>query len=150
MPGRSKKSLRCVAGLAMLVLCHPPCPCYDGDGEDRGMLTGGVLDPAAWHIVFLGVAPEKDIDRGPLSSESNTQNLGGSAFDAPCVVSAKVLQFDSPTSAGPAPDQAPASAPRSCPAVPTSIPGSIPATFGSSFSARAPQAWRQQLCLILV
>jgi hypothetical protein len=137
--------------VAVLLIGHIPLPWYDSDGENRGIVTRGVTDPAAWHIILLGVQPETDVDRGPFSSAPLDQHPEGSKFDAPYISAGRVvaprgIDFESVVLA------------LSCAGaflLAASLRVSAEAfggarTFGCSYMLSSPHAWRLRLCRILV
>ena len=144
------KNSRLATVFATLMIVHLPLPCYDLDGENCGRPTHGIFDVAAWHIVFLGVKPEDDIDRGPISSEPADQRVGGSTFDAAYVGLAKTAVPDSLDYVYLPLDDSHLTANLSDRLLPTLTQRAVLRTLGATFSVRAPQAWRRQLCLIVV
>jgi hypothetical protein len=72
---------------------HLPVPCYDWDGENRGVETLGWTDPAAWHFVLLGAPQQRDIDRGPFSDAPEHRHQA-SAMGAPVLDSPRVAAPD--------------------------------------------------------
>jgi len=141
---------RFIVVLLILLVAHLPLPCYDIDGENQGVPTHGIFDPAAWHLMFLGVLPEDDIDRGPINSQHQDEHGGGSAFDAPFVVCAMTAPPDQVNCAYRPADKSPALSDILLAPFDVSTGSAVFRTFSSSFFARSQQSWRQYLRLMLV
>lgn len=148
---RWTKQSQLIPVMAVLLLAHLPLPCYDADGENRGVVTKGLTDPAAWHVMFLGIQPERDIDRGPFSSDPRHQHRGGSVFDAPYIAAAQVLAPESAGMARLALALSPATSSVCAERLRASMYDlGIARTFSCSYSMHSPQAWRRRLCLMLI
>ena len=67
--------------ILVLQTLHLPVPFPDLDGECRGMPIQSLTDACAWHVLILGVCPNKDVDRGPFRTDE--QNEGTSPVGSP-------------------------------------------------------------------
>lgn len=142
MTAWSKQPL--LVALMIALFGHLPVPCYDWDGENRGVETHGWTDPAAWHFVLLGAPQERDIDRGPFSNAPEHRYFA-SAIGAPVL--------DSPRVATPDFDAGlitPVLEALLCGEWSKRMSGDdgFVGAVSYFYALNAPQGWRQRLCLM--
>lgn len=71
--------------ILILQTLHLPIPFPDLDGECRGKPIRSLFDASAWHVVVLGVCPNKDVDHGPFRTgdQNDATPPAGSPFGQP-------------------------------------------------------------------